>query len=202
MVTDLPIRIDSRFNRVAAVIVWSLAALAGITAIWSADVSLAWVYAGAPLAALLGWAALWRPCVIVSEHGVRIENVSHDVEVPWEALVHVETARALTLHTPSGAFTAWSAPAPGVFTAMMNNAKARREATAAGGAARPSDRLGTDSGNAALVVRETWRRRLDAGLVQLGVADATSVSRHWRVALIVASIVLTTATVSLIIATG
>jgi len=201
-VTDLPIRIDSRFNRVAAVIVWSLAALAVITAVWSGDASLLWVYAGAPLAALLGWAGLWRPCVIVSEQGVRIENVSHDVDVPWEALVHVETARALTLHTPSGAFTAWSAPAPGVFTAMMNTARARREATAAGGVAHPSDRLGTDSGNAAVVVRETWRRRLDAGLVQLGVADETSVGRRWHVALIVSSIVLAALTVALIVATG
>ena len=200
--TDLPIRIDSRFNRIAAVIVWSLAVLAVITALWSADPSLIWVYAGAPLAALLGWGALWRPCVVVSENGVRIENVSHDVEVPWEALVHVETARALTLHTPSGVFTAWSAPAPGVFAAMMNSAKARREATAAGGVARPSDRIGTDSGNAAVVIRETWRRRLDAGLVRVGVADETAVHRRWHVALIVAAIVLAIVTLSLVVATG
>jgi hypothetical protein len=166
-VTDRAIRIDSRFNRIAAVIVWSLAGLAVITAVWSADPRLTWVYAAAPLAALLGWMALWRPCVEVSDRGVRIENVSHDVDVPWEALVHVETARALTLHTPSGSFTAWSAPAPGFFTTMMGNAKARREASAAGGDARPSDRMGTDSGNAALVVRESWRSRLDAGQVEL-----------------------------------
>ncbi|MEV5068473.1 PH domain-containing protein [Microbacterium sp. LMI12-1-1.1] len=200
--TDPAIRIDSRFNRIAAVIVWSLAALAVITAVWSSDARLTWVYAGAPLAALLGWAALWRPCVVVSDHGVRIENVSHDVDVPWEALVHVDTARALTLHTPSGSFTAWSAPAPGFFTTMMGNAKARREASAAGGEARPSDRLGTDSGNAALVVRETWRRRLDAGQVELGVADETPVKRHWHLLYLVASAVLAVASVALIIATG
>ena len=61
--TDRAIRIDSRFNRIAAVIVWSLAALAVITAVWSADPRLAWVYAAAPLAALLGWMALWRASV-------------------------------------------------------------------------------------------------------------------------------------------
>ncbi|MFE5408042.1 PH domain-containing protein [Microbacterium sp. NPDC056569] len=200
--TDRAIRIDSRFNRIAAVIVWSLAALAVITAVWSSDAKLAWVYAAAPLAALLGWMALWRPCVVVSDRGVRIENVSHDVDVPWEALVHVDTARALTLHTPSGSFTAWSAPAPGVFTTMMGNAKARREASAAGGDARPSDRMGTDSGNAALVVRETWRSRLDAGQVELGVADETPVTRHWHVTFLAASIVLAAASVALIIVTG
>ena len=200
--TDRAIRIDSRFNRIAAVIVWSLAVLAVITAVWSSDARLTWVYAGAPLAALLGWAALWRPCVVVSEQGVRIENVSHDVDVPWEALVHVDTARALTLHTPSGSFTAWSAPAPGVFTTMMGNAKARRESSAAGSDARPSDRMGTDSGNAALVVRETWRRRLDAGQVELGVAAETPVKRRWHLAFLVASIVLAAASVALIVATG
>lgn len=200
--TDHAIRIDSRFNRIAAVIVWSLAALAVITAVWSSDARLTWVYAGAPLAALLGWAALWRPSVVVSDHGVRIENVSHDVDVPWEALVHVDTAPALTLHTPSGSFTAWSAPAPGFFDTMMGNAKARREASAAGGDARPSDRLGTDSGNAALVVRETWRRRLDAGQVELGVADETPVNRHWHLLYLVASAVLAVASVALIIVTG
>jgi hypothetical protein len=201
-VTDRALRIDSRFNRIAAVIVWSLAGLAVITAVWSADPRLTWVYAAAPLAALLGWMALWRPCVEVSDRGVRIENVSHDVDVPWEALVHVETARALTLHTPSGSFTAWSAPAPGFFTTMMGNAKARREASAAGGDARPSDRMGTDSGNAALVVRESWRSRLDAGQVELGVADETPVKRHWHVTFLIASIVLAAASIALIIATG
>jgi hypothetical protein len=201
-VTDLAIRIDSRFNRIAAIIVWSLAALAVITAVWSSDPRLAWVYAGAPLAALLGWAALWRPSVIVSERGVRVENVSHDVDIPWEALVHVETARALTLHTPSGRFTAWSAPAPGYFTTMMGNTRARREARAAGGDARPSDRMGTDSGNAAVVVRETWRRRLDAGQVPLGVADETPVKRHWHVLLIAACVVLAGVSFALIVATG
>jgi len=201
-VTDRALRIDSRFNRIAAVIVWSLAGLAVITAVWSADPRLTWVYAAAPLAALLGWMALWRPCVEVSDRGVRIENVSHDVDVPWEALVHVETARALTLHTPSGSFTAWSAPAPGFFTTMMGNAKARREASAAGGDARPSDRMGTDSGNAALVVRESWRSRLDAGQVELGVADETPVKRHWHLPFLIASIVLAAASIALIVATG
>lgn len=200
--TDRAIRIDSRFNRIAAVIVWSLAALAVITAVWSADPRLTWVYAAAPLATLLGWMALWRPCVEVSDRGVHIENVSHDVDVPWEALVHVETARALTLHTPSGSFTAWSAPAPGFFTTMMGNARARREASAAGGDARPSDRMGTDSGNAALVVRESWRSRLDAGQVELGVADETPVKRHWHVTFLIASIVLAAASIALIVATG
>lgn len=201
-VTDLPIRIDSRFNRSAAVIVWSLAALAVVTAVWSGDPRLAWVYAGAPLAALLGWAALWRPCVIVSAEGVRIENVSHDVDVPWEALVHVETARALTLHTPSGRFTAWSAPAPGVFSTMASNARARRETSAAGAEARASDRLGTDSGNAAVVIRETWRARLDAGQVEIGVAAETPVTRRWHVTVLVVAAALAAATVALIIATG
>jgi hypothetical protein len=198
----MPIRIDSRFNRVAAVIVWSLAALAVVTAVWSADPRLTWVYAAAPLAALLGWGALWRPSVVVSDHGVRVENVSHDVDVPWEALVHVDTRRALTLHSPSGTVTAWSAPAPGLFSNMMGNAKARREARAAGGASLGSDRLGTDSGNAALVVRETWRRRLDAGQVNVGVADETPVKRHWHVTFLAVSTVLAIASIALIIATG
>ena len=40
-----------------------------------------------------------------------------------------------------------------------------------GGAPRTGDLLGSDSGDAAMLVRDEWQRRLDAGLVTVGMAD-------------------------------
>ncbi|QKJ19104.1 PH domain-containing protein [Microbacterium hominis] len=195
-------RVTSRFNRTMAVVVWAMAGFAVVAAVWSGDPRQAWVLTGAPLAVLLGWAALWRPYVGVSDDGVRLENVTHRVDVPWAALVHVDTRRALRLHTPSGAFTAWSAPAPGFIAVLSGgNRRADREQSAADAPLTHGDRLGTDSGDAATVIREMWRSRLDAGQVAVGVADQTPVRRHWHVVLIALGLALAVATVALMYAT-
>ncbi|GAA3915694.1 PH domain-containing protein [Microbacterium invictum] len=179
-----PVRVRSTFNRSMAVVVWTVAGLAVLTALWTDRENMLWVYPAAAAAGVLGWVALWRPHVEVSDAGIRLQNVTHRVLVPWHALIHVDTRRALTLLTPQGAFVAWSAPAPGLLSALNSNARtARREARAAGADVRNSDLVGSDSGNAAVVIREQWENRRERGDVELGVAAETPVRRQWEPAL-------------------
>jgi len=69
---------------------------------------------GAPtlLFALLGWAAFWRPHVVVSDGGVTVVNTLRTVEVPWPAIEGVEGRYGLRLRTAYGPVTAWAAGAP------------------------------------------------------------------------------------------
>lgn len=190
------ITLTSTFNRVAAVLVWVLAAVLVVTAITSDDARFLFLYPAAGLLTLFGWVGLWRPFVRVTDEGVTVQNVTHSVFVPWEALVHVDTRYALTLHTPAAKYAAWSAPAPG----MLGSIRARRnrpnrEARASGEHLRAGDLIGTESGDAATVVRERWNRRLRAGGVETGIADQVSVRRHWDVPTIAGIALLTAATI-------
>lgn len=195
--------LHSRFNRIMAILVWAVAALVAGLAVWGADPSLTWVLPAAALAAFLGWAALWRPSVGVGEAGIAVRNVSHSVDIPWEALIHLDTKHALTLLTPGKRFTAWSAPAPGIMTAqIIGRRELNREARAVGGAPRTGDLLGSDSGDAAMMVRDEWQRRLDAGLVTVGMADDVQVTRRWDIPVLAVSTALLLATVWTLAMTG
>ncbi|HOA86040.1 MAG: PH domain-containing protein [Microbacteriaceae bacterium] len=194
--------VHSRFNRRMAVLTWALAALIVGSVLWSGDPRLAWAYPAGALIAFLAWSALWRPYVGVSADGVRLRNVTHSVQIPWAALVHIETRYALTLHTPGRRFVAWSAPAPGRLTSMrVSRNEVNREARLVDGDVRPSDMIGTDSGDAAAVVREHWEAGLRAGSIPVGVAEQTPVHRRPDVPVIAVTIALVTATVWALAAT-
>ena len=171
--------IHSQFNRRMAVVAWALAALILGSTLWAGRSNLGWVYPAAALIAYLGWAALWRPYVSTAPEGVRLRNVTHSVLIPWAALIHVDTRYALTLHTPGRRFVAWSAPAPGRLTSMrVSRADANREARLVEGDLRPSDMIGTDSGDAAAVVREQWEAHLQADNFPVGIAEQVPITRR------------------------
>jgi len=185
-----------------AVLTWVVAALIIGSVLWSGDPRLAWAYPAGVLIAFLGWSALWRPSVGVADDGVHVRNVTHSVRIPWAALVHIETRYALTLYTPGRRFVAWSAPAPGRLTSMrVSRNEVNREARLIDGDVRPSDMIGTDSGDAAAVVRERWESGLQAGSIPVGVAEQTAVHRVPDVPVIAIIIVLVTATVWALAAT-
>ena len=197
------ITLHSRFNRVMAIVCWVLAAVMLVAALGSADVRFSWVYPASALVAFLAWAGLWRPYVRVDAVGVTLQNVSHRVVVPWTALIHIDTRFALTLHTPGKKFAAWAAPAPGMLSsALAGRRPANREAKAAGAVLRPGDLLGTDSGNAATVVREQWQSRVQNGLIEAGLADQVTVERRWDVLVGAGTLVLVATTAWSLIATG
>jgi len=195
--------LHSRFNRIMAIIVWAAAALVAAVGLWGAEQSLVWIYPAAALAAFLAWAALWRPGVGVGAEGVVVRNVTYSVLIPWESLIHLDTKHALTLHTPGRRFAVWSAPAPGIMTSqIISRRPLNREERAVGRAPRTGDLLGSDSGDAAMIIRDEWHRRLDAGLVTLGVADEAPVMRRWDIPVVAASALLVLATVWSLAATG
>lgn len=161
--------------------VGAVCAFAGVTAIvtdgWRSVLQV-WPWLG--LVAGAGWALYWRPCVAVSDAGVRIVNVFRTIDVPWPALQDIETKWALTLRTAWGRYRAWAAPAPGrsVMRAgagafdrrhplrlrhAVTEHERRHPLLPANAAARPSDLPTTDSGGAAFVVQQRWKRLRDAG---------------------------------------
>lgn len=185
----------SRFNRVMAIVVWVTSAAVALGAAWN-PASGATPYAAAALLAFFAWAALWRPYVGLDDVGVTLRNVTHRVVVPWPALIHVDTRMALTLHTPGRAFSAWAAPAPSALSAAVTGRRAgEREARAAGSALRPGDLLGTESGNAAVVIREQWQARVARGSIAAGEADRYQVTREWDLPVIAIGCALVVATV-------
>ena len=122
---------------------------------------------GAPwlaLFALAAWAIFWRPCVVVSDAGVRLVNVSRTIDVPWPALQGIETRWALTLVTAYGRFTAWGAPAPGAYSAFRAVGTRPHDTLAASDGYRPSGRaarrtLGRGGGAGPATLGEAPRRR-------------------------------------------
>lgn len=125
------------------------------------------------------YALLWRPCVRVDADGVVLRNVLRDVRVPWAALEEVDTRYTLTLHTSTGAYQSWAAPAPGRPSPVPRgwtpsgagpatsgpggggeDARLPDARWQPGGVApdRSSRTLGADSGAAAFMVEQAWAR--------------------------------------------
>ena len=175
-----PTVFTSRFNRGLAVASWVvLALIAG--GVLSLPIGTPWLYL-IPLlfGAVLALEALWWPAVTVGESGVVLRNVLRSVSIPWAALIHVDTRFALTLYTPGHRYAAWVAPAPGKGATL----RASRSEQALGmhsPAPRPGDLLGTDSGEAARLVRLGWEHALESGAAEPGVAETTPVQLryHW-----------------------
>jgi len=157
----------------------------GIVVAVSVAFSEGWTEAGRVLpwlALLVGgcWAVLWRPCVEVSDGGVRIVNVTRTVAVPWPAITDVEARWALTLVTAYGRrFTAWAAPSGG-------RAPVRRATRIHPGAIRPDAdagqvNLGGPAGDAVELVRRHWEQLRRAGHLDNPVLEHDRVPVRWHV---------------------
>jgi hypothetical protein len=157
-----------------------------------------------PLAALayLTWWLAWYPAVVVGDTEVTLRNPLATIKVPWNALVTVDTRYALTLVTPRRKYTAWAAPAPGIFgvqRARADHVRGLPETTyGPAGSIRPGDLTNSDSGAAAYYVRKRWSELLAAGTVETGAADAATVQvrPNWG-QLIVAAVLLAAAAMAL-----
>jgi len=173
-------------------------------AVAAVGASSAWVSHGAggllqslPLAAIayVAWWFAWYPAVVVSEHGVTLRNPLRTTLVPWASLVTVETKYALTLVTASGRYSAWSAPAPGLFSvqrAQPDHVRGLPETTyGPGQSVRPGDLANSDSGAAAYHVRQRWAAVMASGGAEPGMADAVPVHStvNWKMLAIGLSLV-------------
>jgi hypothetical protein len=138
-------------------------------------------------AAYVAWWLAWFPAVVVSDDGVTLRNPVRTVDVPWRSLVTVDTKYALTLVTASARYSAWSAPAPGLFgvqRAQPDHVRGLPETTyGPAGSVRPGDLSNSDSGTAAYYVRQRWAALLASGAVEQGAAEASGarISVNWAV---------------------
>jgi len=139
------------------------------------------------LVAYLGWQLFWMPAVVVHDGGITLENPFRSITVPWPALVHVDTRFALTLITADKSYTSWAAPAPGIWGGRNARPEDLQGLPATtygpGKSVRPGDLKGTDSGQAARLVRARWHELVEGG--GLAADDATttvSVTIRWAAA--------------------
>lgn len=110
--------------------------------------------------------SLWRPQLHAGENTLLIVNPLRTVEIDWAAVVHVDTKFALTVFTPAERFRVSCAPQPGQIAARramkrIDKEPNARKAISAG--IRIGDIPGTESGDAAALVRdrwESWRHRV------------------------------------------
>lgn len=168
-------------------IAWVVVAVTAVS-LWlddgAAGLPLSWPLLAAAYAA---WWLAWYPAVVISDDGVTLRNPVRTVDVPWPALVTVDTKYALTLVTAAARYSAWSAPAPGLFSvqrAQPDHVRGLPETTyGPAGSVRPGDLAYSDSGTAAYLVRQRWGRLLASGAVETGIAEAggARITVNWAV---------------------
>ena len=153
--------------------------------------------AGWPLigVAYAGWWLFWYPAVVFAEDAVTLRNPLATIRVPWSALIDVDTKYALKLVTPSHAYTAWAAPAPGVWGTHAGKPEHVTNLPSTsygpGGSIRPGDMKNTDSGYAAYEVRTRWQALVEGG--RIDVDHPGSVHRRWNWSCIIGAVLLVVA---------
>lgn len=137
------------------------------------------------LAAVLTWAIMWRPHVVVDHGGVDVVNLVSTWHVPWGAIQRIDTKWALELTTEQGRITAFAAPAPsryGVAKVTRDDIRLARESSLVGESIRPGDSVESISGAAAHVTRTHWEELRDAGEL----AEGERATRTWHPRIIAA----------------
>jgi len=155
---------------------------------------------GAPILAFawLSYAVYIQPSVRMTEGFIDIRNVFRSHRVPWGDVDSVDSRYALTVHTADGRHVrAWAAPAPAARRALGMRREDVSGTPGDGDTRRPSDAVGTESGDAtALALAALARYRRDGGPALPG---GTVTTWHvWTIAVTV--VVLAAALVSLALA--
>lgn len=122
---------------------------------------------GAPIVAF-GWlcyAVYIQPSVRMTEGFIDIRNVFRSHRVPWGDVDSVDSRYALTVHTVDGRhIRAWAAPAPAARRALGMRREEVTGTPGEGDVRRPSDAVGTESGDAtALAMAALARYRREGG---------------------------------------
>lgn len=195
--------IHSRVNRGTAIACWALIAVIAALLVLQSEPRGA--VAAVIVGLWLGYAVLvllWSPALVVDDRGARIRNPLRSIEVAWDALIHVDTKYALTLFTPGRRWPVWVAPQPGALAARRAARRSRDEDRSAPRSpldtgVRVGDLPGTESGDAAALVRQRWAKHADRSADADAIAVPVTV--HWaRVAALVLGPVLA-ATVPLLV---
>ncbi|WP_405217941.1 PH domain-containing protein [Agrococcus sp. Ld7] len=178
------VTVHSRVNRGMAIAAWALLAVVGaLLALGSTVQGMAAVALGVAWLAYAVHVFLWAPSLTVDDRGNEIGNPLRTVTVAWEALIHVDTQYALTLHTPGAKWSVWCAPQASALVARTKARRAREDRDARDprnpldAGVRVGDLRGTESGDAAALVRQRWDERRHGDVDAGGVAVPTRI--HW-----------------------
>jgi hypothetical protein len=181
------------FGRVLAGCIMAICAATGLsiaTDSWRA------VLNGWPWLLLVGggaWSLYWHPCVVVTPAGVRVVNIFRTFDVSWPAITDIDTRWALELRTASGDIRAWAAPAPGPsFVRRMTRGDSRVPGRRSNETVRPGDSPLSDSGAAALIVRQRWDKLRNAGHL-----DSPVIERPEPIVTVHRSLIASTAAVAI-----
>lgn len=123
------------------------------------------------------WELFWRPRLDVDDAGVRVVNQFHTIDIPWAKIVDVDTKWSLTIVTPERRYRASAAPAPGAIS-RPDMTGAQRTGRVSDGSIRKADAPGTDSGDAATIVRGRLQAMAEAGDLPIGQAATARVATH------------------------
>jgi hypothetical protein len=174
----------ARTNKWFAGLAWAVAAFGAVATVATAGPSGLASAAPLVLIAFLGWLLFWMPSVVVHDAGVTLENPLRSIEVPWGALVHVDTRFALTLVTAKKSYASWAAPAPGIWGGRNARPEDLQGLPATtygpGRSVRPGDLKTTDSGQAAMLVRGRWHELVESGQLAAGDAGTTDATVRIR----------------------
>lgn len=174
------------FGRIlaATIVVLCAVGVAGLAVAgdWPGLVRTVW-----PLAffSVLAVALFWRPRILIEDHGVTVVNVLRTIEVPWPAILRIDTRFSLTLFTAERKIPVWAAPSPGIRGAVaIERSDVRNLSESAygpGHSVRPGDSVTTPSGQVAFVLRKRWEALRDAGHLDSGAVEEGSlkVTVHW-----------------------
>jgi hypothetical protein len=100
---------------------------------------------------LLGCAVVWtvfvRPCVVLTQDGVRLRNIIRDVHIPWPLVSDVETRWNLKVWSGDDGYTAWAIASqidrPKVSSSVLPGMSARLDDVTGRDAPSPSPRGST-----------------------------------------------------------
>lgn len=150
---------------------------------WADHARAAWplLFAGTLVAAVF-----WRPCIVITDSGVRVVNVFRTYEIPWPAIQRIDTRYAVTLFTSSRRIAVWAAPSPGIRGATSISRRDVSNLTESsygpGNTVRPGDSASFPSGQVAFVLRKRWEELRDHGVAgESGTVGALSGTADDRV---------------------
>lgn len=146
---------------------------------------------------------LWvHPKVVLTDAAVAFVNPFTDVNIPWDAIINVETKYSLTVQTPTQKYGAWAAPAPGATSSLRETSRTEREYKRAEGkdkskftTMRPGDQTSTDSGLVANQIRARLADKAERGLLDIDKTETAVVTRRVNVLHVATLLVLIAATI-------
>jgi len=196
---ETDITMPSRFGRILAVVTALIAGYGLVITVvgsgWEGLLVSSWPFV---FIVYLAYAVFWAPSVTVSDGGVTLRNVLRTIHLPWPSIQRIDTKFALTLYTSYGHYAAWAAPAPTRYSVGQTDKSdlARLpESTYFAGTVRPGDNPASDSGQAALVVRQRWEALRDAGHLDSARLEKERPDIQWHLVTIAALLVLGAAAV-------